>query len=383
MSKLDRKSPFRYGHGNIPAHFAGRKDEIKEIFYYLEDLNDEKDENGRLVDGTDTPFMIIGPRGVGKTTLLTKAKTKAKELGIECYTLLKKDFNNNFGSLVDKLTKKNRSVFDVSLDEVNFNLTELINVKLRPNNSDSILEQIFEINIKSNPMLLICDEAHEYNHAEFGDFANFIQYLITESYPIAVIYAGTPKLSRVIGNIDASFIDRTRFIFLNQLSTEDSIEAIQVPFAKYDIKFEDGVLEMLVAAADYYPYFLQIIGSKLWEIVYQNNLSNVDSNSAKQAIDNSLPIRDEFYARRYLEIRNSKYKKLFIDTLEFIKSQNNSIEYNDLMDYLENSFKDIDYLEAYNDLIDLGVVWRVGTIISPGIPSFFNYVLNKVGKSTN
>ena len=291
MSKIDKKSPFKYGHGNTPAHFAGRKDEMEEIFNYLEYLNDEKDENGRLVDGTDTPFMIIGPRGVGKTALLTKAKTRAKELGVECYTLLKKDFNNNFGSLVDTLTKKNKSVFDVSLDEVNFNLTELINVKLRPNNADSILEQIFEINIKSNPMLLICDEAHEYDNTEFGYFANFIQYLITESYPIAVIYAGTPKLSRVIGNIDASFIDRVRFIFLNQLSIVDSIEAIQVPFAKYDIKFADTVLEKLVVAADYYPYFLQIIGSKLWEIVYKNDISTVDIDTANQAIDISFPIR--------------------------------------------------------------------------------------------
>ena len=89
---------------------------------------------------------------------------------------------------------------------------------------------------------------------------------------------------------------------------------------------------------------------------------------------------NEFYARRYLEIQNSDYYSILIEIIEFIKSKNNSIELKVLMDYLRDSYKDINYKEAYYELIDLGVVWRVGTIISPGIPSFFNYVLNKEGK---
>ena len=380
MSTIPKANPFKFGYGNVPAHFAGRKDELKNTFSYLDEILGEKNEKGRLVNGTNTPILLIGPRGVGKTSLLVKTREQAEKLNIEHYTLLKKDFNSNFGAFVNILTKKNKSLFDVKLDEINFNLTELVNVKLRPNNADSILEQIFEINLMKHPMLLICDESHEYNVEDFGDFINLIQTLISKSYPIALIFAGTPELLTVIKKIDASFIYRSRFKFINRLNNEDSIEAIKVPFEKYDIKFADNVLKLIIESADYYPFFLQMIGKKLWEITHDNNLSIIDLDTAKKAIDDSSYDREVFYALCFEEIEKSSNFKLLINILEFVINNNNSVEMHDLFEYLRENYSKTEFVPAYDELIDLGIIWKPLTIITPGIPSFINFVLAKVGK---
>ena len=324
--------------------------------------------------------MIIGPRGVGKKALLNKTFNYAETLDIECYKLVASDFNNDFGTFVKKLTKKNSSFFEKHLSEINVNLTELINIKLKPGSGNSILEEIFEVNLKKTPMLLICDEAHEYNVEEFGDFVNLLQLLIGKSYPIAVIFAGTPQLSNVLRKINASFIDRSRFIKLNRLEPADSIEAIKVPLAEYNIEIPDNVLELVVKEADDYPFFLQAIGSLLWDIIYENNKSVIDLYTAKHAIKKSLSIREDLYTGRYKEIQKSENYFLLVKIIEFINDNNQLVKLKKLMDFLRTNFKELNYQDSYDELIGLGVIWEVGTTITPGIPSFFNYVLHEEGK---
>ena len=375
MRTIPNINPFNYGFGSKPAYFAGRKEEINKIFSYLNSITADTDEKGRLPMGTKTPFMIIGPRGVGKTALLNKALIQAKQLGIQCYSLIKKDFTEGFGVLVETLSKKNTSSIEEHLSEININLTEIINTKVKPGRSDTILEHIFEINLKKAPMLLICDEAHKYNNKEFDDFINFLRTLIIRSYPIALLIAGIPKVSRITGNIDTSYIDRIKFMYLNQLNQEDSIEAIKVPFTEYNIEFATGVLDLLVSAADHYPYFLQLIGSKLWEIVYMSNLTLIDITSANNAIENSKIEREGFYSRRKEEIGNSVNRDVLIGILQHVREKNDETELFALQDFVKETYKDVNYIEVINLLKDLGILWSVGDRISPGIPSFLNYIL--------
>ena len=379
MSTLPKVGPFNPGYGNKPAHFAGRKVEVNELYTYLESIVEETNEKGGLLKGAKTPFMIIGPRGVGKTALITKVYNQAETLGIDCYNLVASDFNNNFGTFVEKLTKKNASFYEKHLSEINVNLTEIINIKLKPGRGNTILEEIFEVNLKKTPMLLICDEAHEYNVEEFGDFVNLLQLLIRKSYPIAVIFAGTPQLTSVLRKINASFINRSRFIKMNRLEHEDSIEAIKVPLTKYNIEIADELLDQIANEADDYPYFLQAIGSMLWKIVYENNLSVIDQDATKNAIANSLSIREEFYAEKYSEIQNSEYYELFVKIIEFIYGKNNLVKLKELMDFLRANYSDLNFVDAKEELIGLGVIWSIKTTITPGIPSFFNYVLQEEG----
>ena len=380
-------NPFKPGMGSKPAHFAGRKIEFHEINDSLQVLNEEKAKNNKLVENDpDPPIMLVGPRGVGKTTLLARSRNRAEELGIDCYTLLPEHFNHGFGGLIESLSIKNQALIENVLSRVKINYNDVIGIEYKPNNANKILEIVFETNLKkSGAMLLICDEAHEYDLIQFGIIANRIQYLMNNSYPLAVILAGTPELSTVVAKISASFMERVNDFNMNQLNTAETREAFEVPFKKYNIKFEKKALEKIVNSSDNFPFFIQLLGRNLWSYVYENNITTINLNAVNEAIISSSIRRRQFYRNREKEIKFSKYKSITLDTINYIKNNNNLTDLDSLQDFLAEKYSEYEYNEAIIYLLNKGVIWdNEDDMIVPGIPSFFNHILstNKKSKST-
>ena len=370
-------NPFKPSPGETPLHFVGRILEEDRIQSSLRVLTREKDGNNKLVKlGPDAPYILIGPRGVGKTTLLTRIGEYASKLNIDSYTLIPKDFNNGFNDLIKALNENNQWRFTKFLSGLKVNVGDLINVKFKTKGGFDNLQRALESTLKKKSILLVCDEAHEYNYTEFANLANLLQVLMaTNKYPVAAVFAGTPKLSRVITKIDATFIERYTILKLNRLTPQETKEALQLPFADYDIKLTEDALDILADATDDYPFFIQLVGWHLWNLVSKANISVIDLDKAKEAIENSKSHRNEFYQRRYVELRSSDNYAKLIKIIKFIIDNNNKVDYSDLMDYIELNLKELNYQRLYDELIDLGIIWSIEKDVYPGIPTFFNYIL--------
>ena len=382
--KVGVDNPFNPGPGTLPLYFAGREFEEEYIHDSLNVLVAETNEKNKLMRvGANAPYMLIGPRGVGKTVMLARTREKARELGIDCYTLKSSDFSNNFGRLVEILSSKNQPLIEKVLSRVKITYKEAIDFKYVPNLGNRILELLIEANLsKGNSILFICDEAHEYDLTEFGNFVNSLQEFMSEKYPISTIFAGTTKLARVRSEIKASFIGRYNVMRINLLSIKATKKVLTEPFKEFNIKFASGVLNKLVTATDNYPYFVQIIGQELWSIVYKNNIKTITEKTVKQAIKNSMRLRREYYIERQDDIKFSSNRKvIYLEIIKFIRKNKDAIDLDTLQEYLGKKYTERVYNGAIIKLLDKGIIYEnEDDFIVPGIPSFFDYILKKKKK---
>ena len=366
-------NPFNPGYGGDPAYFAGREKVEFDILQTLKKITQPQDKEGKIKLDADAPIMLIGPRGVGKTVLLNRAKTKAKELGITTISIFKKQFNEDFVSLIKTLTRTNLGYIKEYLSDYEINLGGL--GKVRPKNPDEIIELIMEANLKKGPVVLLCDEAHEYNLTDFGDFSSTIQYLIGESYPISVIYTGTPKLRDNITKMGASFTSRSNIKRLNTLKPDEAKAAIEFPFKENKITINEDAINYLVSCSDLFPYFTQIIGRHLWDLVVKNKLNKIELSLAENAVEESQELRNDYYLERKKELYASDNFNVLIDIIHHIHQNNEEIELFKLGEFVANKFNNDLRVSAVMELYGLGVIWDKNNRVVPGIPSFFNYIL--------
>ena len=81
-------TPFAPGAGTIPAYVAGRKAERQTIDKAIAAITSKRTKEGNLANSPMAPITIIGPRGVGKTTLLDLAEKKALEQDVLVITIV-------------------------------------------------------------------------------------------------------------------------------------------------------------------------------------------------------------------------------------------------------------------------------------------------------
>ena len=72
-------NPFAAGPATEPAYLAGRDQELQTISRALNRITEARDEKTGILEMTPlAPIKIVGPRGVGKTTLLKEAAGKGR-----------------------------------------------------------------------------------------------------------------------------------------------------------------------------------------------------------------------------------------------------------------------------------------------------------------
>lgn len=101
-----------------------------------------------------------------------------------------------------------------------------------------------------------------------------------EGWPFYVIGAGLPNLPSVLAD-SRSYAERL-FLFstIGPLDPVAARNALDDPAAKMGGHFDPPALDMLVDAADGYPYFLQEFGAAVWEVAPASPFSAVDAAAA-------------------------------------------------------------------------------------------------------
>ena len=371
------KHPFRPGTGFVPEHLAGRESEQALIKEALAAICDERESrNGPLLDGAPQPLKIVGPRGVGKTALLTWAEREIKPLKADVVRLA----HSPDADSKEELSKFLRKLTDIpgfDWESAEAQVFKYINLARHWQPGQPPLEDFEEIlreRLRVRPLMLLMDEVMHYDPKTLSMILQQSQILMSQEWPLALVLAGTPALNVHLKKVDATFINRTENIYINDLDPAATRDALSKPFADRGVAVSDEALELMLSWADNYPYFTQIVGRKVWDA--KKGAAKVDLalvQSVEQAVQKR---RDEFYASIFEMISDDFLLDHAMKAVAAIEAVPEPLAPEQVCARMAEG-TDLDeqrISEIYNKLLDAGLFWQPSPRrVYAAIPSFFNY----------
>ena len=380
---------FKPGPGETPPFLAGRKKEKEEIKLILDRLKDGKSPGQNIV--------LIGPRGNGKTVLMQWVK---EEVGsykgkVKCVTLNSHCFRTH-GDLVGSLKSPEESPEGFKVERIRAK-TPIFDVEVpRREARKEMLRDVLERRCSESGFAILIDEAHTLNRHpdEVRNFFQEVQMFASAGRPLLLILAGTPNISRRFIEIDISFWNRIKKFGIGLLDDADAKEALRTPLQKMGYNIEDKALGRAASEAQRYPYFLQIVGSKLHRVAEAEpgklgSGKEIGCAILDQALTEFGAERDNYYNLRYQELREDGILHVaYAVASRFVSRKEKSITGGALEVTIENCVggKDLTDNEVAKLAVDFesklrdnGFVWspigKERCCCEPGIPSLMNYIL--------
>jgi type II secretory pathway predicted ATPase ExeA len=114
-------------------------------------------------------------------------------------------------------------------------------------------------------LLIAVDEAQALGRRGLGELGMIAQTVAHgQGLPIALAFSGTPELQALLLH-SGSFLERMARTELGMLTRDEARLALLEPASRQNVRFDDQALELLLAAAGGYPYFVQLGGYHAWE----------------------------------------------------------------------------------------------------------------------
>ena len=293
---------FKPGFGKTPPELAGRDSEMAVITEALDDL--------RARSSPAANIALIGPRGNGKTTLLRWVQTQVDRCdgNIECAVLNADQFNSSY-ELVDALA--NQDTFSalvgngLSATVKQFGSEAAFS---RQAAARKLLGPVLEKKCSKNGLAILIDEAHTLDRYPDAARAFFNEVQVLDMRPLLLILAGTPNISARLNKIEAAFWDRLDKVGIGLLDAEAAQKALRIPLDRMGYGVKADTLEKAASEAQYYPYFLQVIGRELHRAAKSapgklGRGNEIGSAILNEALKKFRLARNNYYSGRYQELR--------------------------------------------------------------------------------
>lgn len=270
-------NPFTPTFGHVPFALAGRSEYIDDVIGGL--ANRPGDPNRSTV--------FVGPRGSGKTVLLTAIAREAQEQGWISVSVSAR--NGMLDEVVSQL--KSRAVHLLP-DEQDFDVTALkagpvgFTREMRRESSTwrTRIESMVEtLNEQGVGLLFTIDEVNP-QCEEFSTFVDAYQHFVRDERDVALMLAGLPgRVSALLLDESVSFIRRA---FQRPM---DPIPQVEVEQALYDTivangrTIDDRALVMAAEAAGGFAFAIQLVGYYLWR--QGEGAGRLEPRDAERAIE--------------------------------------------------------------------------------------------------
>lgn len=210
----EQDNPFRPGRGVSPPCLAGREFE-QECMSHILRLTARKQPSGQDI-------VLIGPRGSGKTVLLSWLDSRADEANVDVIQSTPDqipDLNRLAEASVSpsRLEKLLRDGLAVSLGNV---VDGKWNLK-----AATPLAQALAARCRERPVLLTIDEAHMLAQDVARVLLNLSQLLHRSGSLLMLTMAGTFELARTLKDAGATFWERYQMLGIGLLAPEAAIKA--------------------------------------------------------------------------------------------------------------------------------------------------------------
>lgn len=316
--------PNPYAPGELPRVLAGREQQQDRIRGYLSRIGTYGEMGGPLL-------VFLGPRGVGKTSLLREAQRDAEAHGfITAWVACRRnapflpDLVSRVGKAIetaDILPRGDKGNWRLRLDSIGleFGLPSVVKVSATaaadrsgpaaPQRGVQIsaLEDLLhetgtQIRARGGAGLVVfVDELHAATRDDLAVLLNAVQNLAgrREDNPFAVLGAGLPSTPGVLVNA-ATFGERSTFLTLPRLEPSAAAAAVAGPAAELGVTWTPAALQAVAAEAQGFPYLLQVLAHATWEAAQPSATGNLLDLDQVRA---GLPLADDqltsMYAARW------------------------------------------------------------------------------------
>ena len=257
---MTARNPFTPTFGMVPPHMAGRELLLREM-------------GQAFADGPGNPDLstiLIGPRGVGKTALLSCIAEEATGQGwLAVNTVAGKgmleDLLQQAGKaaahLIDPRPERRLSAIGIG---------QLLNLEWVFEHQDgtnwrSRIEALLDrIEQHESGLAITVDEARV-EAEEMVQLASIYQLLIREGHRVALIMAGLPMaVTDLIDDERVTFLRRARQRHIGRIEDAEVREALIHTFRDAGKDIETDALGVAVEAIDGFAYMLQLVGYFTW-----------------------------------------------------------------------------------------------------------------------
>lgn len=254
------RNPFTPTFGIVPSCMAGRDELLQTMGRAFE-------------DGVGNPnlcTLLIGPRGSGKTALLSCIGDEAREQG-----WIVVDVAAEEGMLEDIIQhaqgeaahlvgqESGRRISGVSIGDVvglewESAEKEPLNWRMR---MEAFLQQMDQ---KGSGLLITVDEVRV-DVEEMVRLASAYQLFIRRGHNVALVMAGLPSnVTELVEDRRVSFLRRARQYQLGIIKNTDVERAFRKTLEQASASIDDEALETAVAASHGFPYMIQLVGYCMW-----------------------------------------------------------------------------------------------------------------------
>ena len=225
------------------------------------------------------------------------------------------------------------------------------------------------------PVLITLDEAHTVEPAALAVLLEAVQEA-GKYIPIALMLAGTPDLPDVLQQVGTTFWVRGQQLPIGRLASEAAHDVIECPLLDADMTCNPTAVDDLVAAADYYPWFLQLYGREAFEVMQQEAVLHFDEAECQAAIERTRIPRQNYYARLRKEFRSTDERSLARTVALTFKKRNGSLTTDELEALLDGMNPErAEAREAHLRHAGFIVEGQEPDTWEPGIPSFMDYMI--------
>lgn len=260
---MPRRNPFRPTAGSTPPLLVGRDDVLQE---FGDSLDDGPGSPARLA-------LFTGPRGIGKTVMLSEVDGLALERGwvrlAETATpgMVRRLQHATTHALheLNPATAPSRRVSGVTLPVVGGGLTmsmppaEVVEWRAELGRLLDVLEA------NGTGLLVTVDEVHAGARDDLRDLAATVQHLVREDREVSLAMAGLPAAVSDLLNDDVlTFLRRASRFELGDVDLDHVADALRRTITDSGGAIEDAALEEAATATGGYPFMIQLVGYHVW-----------------------------------------------------------------------------------------------------------------------
>jgi len=257
MSKT--KNPFTPAFGSEPLFLAGREQIIEDILGGLE--NGPGDPNRASI--------LVGPRGSGKTVLLTRIATEASKIG-----WISASVTAASGMLVKILEQIEYNGKEILPAKGKTRLSELQafgvgfgteKIDQREPSWRLQVTRYLELLAEHSVGLLITVDEIDAQQSEMVELVADFQHLVREKRDVALIMAGLPgKTLQMLQDNSISFTRRAFQHRLGAIGKTDVKTAIKKTIEAAGRNINDDALDAAAGFTKGFPFLIQLVGYHTW-----------------------------------------------------------------------------------------------------------------------
>lgn len=360
-------NPFQPGAGARPPLLAGRATELTLAGELL----------GSFEQGQRPPqgLLLYGPRGNGKTALLSQIADEARGRGLRAEELSGAAYSDP-----EALRRELRERADLAGPRVTGVQAAGFGVSSQPGEPERNTTMLFAhwIGRAPAPLVILLDEAHAIEADAGRLFFDAVQSATRTDLPFLLIAAGTPDAPRRL-RLAGTFTERALVrVPVGRIERSEAVRALGEPARESGLPMDSEAVALLERESQEYPYFIQLLGSAAWRAAASASSPGIGIESAQQGIEAARPVIQRFYAERFAEARGLSVHRALGPLAALVRARGGRLGDDDLDEFLATAPVPVGETELLDTLSDLGVLWEAEpSVWEMGIPSFADHILER------